>query len=84
MRKDLEASCDDAGIPHKEMVRSVQTRWNSLTEAIRRALDLRAALEKLLSLPKYEKGKSKLTKYKLSSAEWTLLEQLWKVLDVSI
>ena len=65
------------------MVRSVQTRWNSLADAIRRALDLRAALEKLLSLPKYQKGKARLTKYKLSEAEWMLLEQLWKVLDVS-
>ena len=61
MREDLGSSCDEAHIPRKEMVRSVKTRWNSLAEAIKRALDLRAALEKFFNLAKYGKGRTDLS-----------------------
>lgn len=65
------------------MLRSVATQWNSLAEAIGRALELRLALEKLLCSVKYDKpGKKGLQKFKLSESEWQLLEQLYPLLKV--
>lgn len=67
------------------MVRSVDTRWNTLASAIKRALYLSAALDKLVGLKKYDKdGKGGLRKYKLEPKEWDLLRQLWPLLEVRI
>lgn len=65
------------------MVRAVDTRWNSLVEAITRALYLKPALERLLAQTKYAKrGKHGLGDYKLTAKEWKLLAQLEDLLDV--
>lgn len=65
------------------MVRVVPTRWNSLVEAIQRALFLRPAIERLLSQTKYSKrGKDGLVRFKLSTKEWKLLEELDDLLTV--
>ena len=65
------------------MVRAVKTRWNSLVDAIKRAIVLRAALEKFFNLAKYGEGRaSDLTAYRLTAQEWLLLTQLERVLDV--
>ncbi|GJE85026.1 hAT transposon family protein [Phanerochaete sordida] len=66
-----------------QMVRAIATRWNSLAQAIGRALKLRAPLTRLLSMPKYDKkGKKGLARFKLSKKEWDLLEQLHAVLTM--
>lgn len=65
------------------MVRSVETRWNSLAEAIQRAVYLRPALKLLLSSSKYsKKGRNGLERFKHSDDEWTLLDQLGDLLEV--
>ena len=65
------------------MVRAVDTRWNSLVEAIERAIYLEKALNKLLALAKYKKpGHSDLSSLKLSDREWLLLKQLQPILHV--
>ena len=76
-------SCEITETPPKQMVRAVDTRWNSLAEAIHRAIELKPALERLVWLAKYDKpGKAGLRRYKLTSEEWCLLEQLWPLLNV--
>lgn len=67
------------------MKRAVATRWNSLAEAIKRALYLRKALDRLVSLSKYDKPKKKggLRRYRLSDDKWVILTQLYDVLKVS-
>lgn len=51
---------------------------------IQHALELRPALNNMLSQSKYSKGKAKLSHLKLSCTEWDLLEQLLPMLQVSI
>ena len=66
------------------MIRSIVTRWNTLAEAIGRALALRPAIEKLVTLAKHQKpasGKS-IRRFQLTDDEWTLLEQLHPLLEV--
>lgn len=66
------------------MKHSVKTRWNPLTQAIQRALYLRLALHKLITLPKYVKrGSRGLLHYKLEESDWKLLQALEPILNVS-
>ncbi len=85
IREDLKACCVAAEITPKQMKRAVATRWNSLAEAIHRALYLRKALDRLVSLTKYDKPKKNggLRRYRLSDDEWTILTQLYEVLKVN-
>ncbi|THH18573.1 hypothetical protein EUX98_g8934, partial [Antrodiella citrinella] len=74
---DLKIQCESCKIQPKQMIRSVATRWNSTSESITRALELQLALNKLLSLSKYERGGNKsLKRFKNTDAEWTVLEEL--------
>lgn len=58
-------------------------RWNSLVEAITRALTLRPTIECLLNLSKYDKaGQQGLRRYKLSQDEWLVLVQLHDLLKI--
>lgn len=64
-------------------VRPVATRWNSLTSAIERALELQPALDKLFVMEKWTtKKKDSLSHLRLSEDEWQLLEELDGVLQV--
>lgn len=83
LREDLATSCQKAKIPSKLMLRAVATRWNSLAEAIGRALELRQGIEKMLLMSKHDKGGKKgLRRFRLSSEEWKMLEQLYPLLKV--
>ena len=66
------------------MKRAVPTRWNSLAEAIGRALYLRLAIDELHRLGKYDKPANKggLRHLRLSGVEWDILTQLNRVLQV--
>jgi hypothetical protein len=65
------------------MVRDVATRWNSTSELLDRAITLRRALNLLVGYEQHNKPRSaRLQRFKLTVAEWELLEQLWPLLDV--
>ena len=66
------------------MKRAVATRWNTLADAIERALYLRPGLDKFLQLTKFDKSAKRggLRRYRLSGEEWTILHQLYDVLKV--
>lgn len=84
LRTDLRTCCEKAEITPKEMKRAVPTRWNSLAEAIGRAVELRAGIDALVRLGKYDKPakKGELRQYRLSPREWDILGQLHEVLKV--
>ncbi|THH23259.1 hypothetical protein EUX98_g7913, partial [Antrodiella citrinella] len=83
IREDLRLACERSGIVPKQMIRSVATRWNSTSQAISRALYLRLALDKLFALPKYNKNdKKSLKRFKPTTEEWTILEQLEPILEM--
>lgn len=80
---DLKKCCESCKLEPKKMIRSVETRWNSLTEVIGRALYLRPALERLVDLPHLNGTKTaNLRKLKLSKDEWTILKQMHPLLKV--
>ncbi len=79
---DLEDACKQADIKPKKMSRSVPTRWNSVAEASGCAIELKDALKVLWDMPKHSHRNAKLRKYKLTPAEWTILEQLHGLLKV--
>jgi hypothetical protein len=65
------------------MVRDVATRWNSTSELLDRALQLRKALTVLASLEQHNKPHTaRLQRFKLATPEWELIEQLWPLLKV--
>jgi hypothetical protein len=67
------------------MVRDVATRWNSTSELLDRAIMLRRALNLLVGYEQHNKPRSaRLQCFKLTVAEWELLEQLWPLLDVRL
>ena len=67
------------------MVRDVTTRWNSTSELLARAITLRRALNLLVGYEQHNKPRSaRLQRFKLTAAEWELLEQLWLLLDVCL
>lgn len=66
------------------MKRAVPTRWNSLAEAIGRALELRGGIDALVRLGKYDKTAKAggLKHLRLDKREWDILKQLHEVLKV--
>jgi hypothetical protein len=65
------------------LIRDVITRWNTLTEVIGRALQLREPLSHLVTLEQHNKGSRgvRLNRFKLSKQKWELLGQLHPLLD---
>ncbi|THH18736.1 hypothetical protein EUX98_g8907 [Antrodiella citrinella] len=82
IRHDLKTQCESCGITPKQMIRTVATRWNSTSDAIARALELRLAINKLLALSKYDQpGKKGLRRFKLFDPEWVILERIHPLLQ---
>jgi hypothetical protein len=66
------------------VVRSVPTRWNSVAETVKRALELRKAIDKLVDMDRHNAvAKTRLKRFKLKADEWELLVQLRPLLVVS-
>ncbi|GJF01012.1 hypothetical protein PsYK624_173170 [Phanerochaete sordida] len=78
---DLKSCCIKDKCPNLQMVRAITTQWNSLAQAIGRALKLCAPLTRLLTMPKYNtKGKKGLARFQLGEKEWDLLRELHALL----
>lgn len=85
LKEDLTVSCGDASISVKQMVRDVSTRWNSTAELIQRALDLKDALNILVIKAEHNCPRGvRLQRFRLSQAEWTLLDELSPLLEVRL
>ena len=83
IRADLQAACNKTDIKPVLMVCDVATRWNSTSELLTRALQLRKALNLLVGYEQHNKPRTaRLQRFRLSAPEWELLEQLWPLLDV--
>ena len=83
LHEDLAESCIKAKIEPKNIVRSVPTRWNSVTKMLWRSLYLRLALEKLVAIEYHNTARSaQLKRFKLKKEEWELLTQLEPILLV--
>ncbi|KAH7904066.1 hypothetical protein BJ138DRAFT_984604, partial [Hygrophoropsis aurantiaca] len=65
-------------LPELELLRDVETRWDSIYFMINRLRALRQAVEYFLSLPNQEG----LSRYKLSPVEWKVLEDFERILQI--
>jgi len=64
-----------AGVPSKELIVDVRTRWNSTHDMIERALELREPLDSMTTLD------LELGKYRLAAEEWQLLQSILQLLE---
>lgn len=83
IKEDLEASCHEAQISAKLMIRDVSTWWNSTAELVQRALELKDALKILVVKAGHNKPRGvRLVQFTLFEEEWVLLKQLSPLLKV--
>ena len=79
----MEAICKSHDIVPQVLVRSVPTRWNSVTEMIERAVKLWPVISELCKLPEFNKRTGiRLRRFILSDEEWVLLESVQPLLSV--
>lgn len=75
---------DDPDIHSEVLVRSVATRWNTVAAVIERALELQEVLADLCDMAQFNKPRGvRLRRFILTEDNWTLLDQLHRLLDVS-
>ncbi|KAF9018888.1 hypothetical protein BDZ89DRAFT_914057, partial [Hymenopellis radicata] len=85
MQEELAAQCTLAKLQPLKMIRAVATRWNSVHPVLERALYLKPAIDRLVVLPQFNKvPKRKMSKFKLTPAEWEIIEQLEKLLKLFV
>lgn len=84
IRAELAKLSHDAELDCEVLVRSVKTRWNTVTEVLERALKMRAVLSDLCDMVQFNKPRGvRLRQFILGDEEWTILQQVHSMLDVS-
>ncbi|KDQ20413.1 hypothetical protein BOTBODRAFT_100033, partial [Botryobasidium botryosum FD-172 SS1] len=78
LKESLRKECELRNIDFHVPERNVATRWNSTVMMMNSISSLRDAVDGLCD------SKAKLRKYKLTSVEWTIIDQLRPVLDVGL
>lgn len=83
IRAELANLAANAHLNSKVLIRSVKTRWNTVTEVLGRALEMRAVLMDLCHMVQFNKARGvRLRQFVLSNEEWVVLQQLHDLLDV--
>ncbi|TDL14850.1 hypothetical protein BD410DRAFT_733533 [Rickenella mellea] len=82
LRDDMKKLCVKFKIDYVVLMRAVPTRWNSVAMALKRALVLQPAIDKLVTMDQHNTSRGpKLKKYQLSKNEWDILKQLSPLLQ---
>lgn len=83
IRSELTNLAAEAELDSEVLVRAVKTRWNTVTEVLKRALVMREVLAELCDKAQFNKRSgARLRRYLLADEEWEVLEHLWRLLDV--
>ncbi|KAL1949782.1 hypothetical protein VTO73DRAFT_8663 [Trametes versicolor] len=70
------------GVNSEVLIRAVKTCWNTVTEVLERALEMREALGDLCDMAQFNKKTgARLRRYLLTDEEWDILAQLSRLLD---
>ncbi|EAU88633.2 hypothetical protein CC1G_01006 [Coprinopsis cinerea okayama7 len=83
INEELRKACKQHNVKYRRIVRDVATRWNSTTEVIKSALDLKEPLNQLVVQTQFNKaGGVRLQRFSLDNTEWEILKQLGPMLDM--
>lgn len=83
IRAELASLAAAASLNSETLICCVKTRWNTVTEVIGRALQMRPVLADLCDMVQFNKPRgARLRQYILNDDEWTVLQQLHNLLDV--
>ncbi|RPD52435.1 hypothetical protein L227DRAFT_468948, partial [Lentinus tigrinus ALCF2SS1-6] len=87
IRSELARLAQNEELNSKVLVRAVDTRWNTYTDVLERGIDLQDILTELCDQAQFNKGSGRsrgsgmrLRELILVDEEWTLLEQLHRLL----
>lgn len=86
IREALHQGCSELPKPIApvSLIRSVSTRWNSVSNMLMRGIKLKTILDDVCNRTEFNKsGGPRLRRFKFDKTEWTILEQLAPILDVS-
>ncbi|KAH9851008.1 ribonuclease H-like domain-containing protein [Lenzites betulinus] len=82
VRSELAKLSAEANLNSEVLVRSVKTRWNTVTEVIKRALEMREVLGDLCDMAQFNKRDGvRLRRFLVTDEEWQLLAQLHEILE---
>ena len=85
IRAELAHLTGEEDLTAEVLVRAVKTRWNTVTNVLERAISLKDILLELCDKHQFNGPKSaRLRRFILSDDEWTLLDQLYQLLDVRL
>ncbi|OJT07894.1 hypothetical protein TRAPUB_1210 [Trametes pubescens] len=83
IRSELTNLAAEAELDSEVLIRAVKTRWNTVTEVLERALEMRDVLGELCDKAQFNKRSgARLRRYLLVDEEWEILEQLWRLLHL--
>ena len=85
VREELARLAGDASLDSETLVRAVKTRWNTVTDVLERALEMRGVLAELCDDARFNKARDRgmrLRRFLLDDEEWTVIEELHRLLDV--
>ncbi|OJT13075.1 Zinc finger BED domain-containing protein 4 [Trametes pubescens] len=83
VRTELGKLATEKGLKSEVLIRAVRTRWNTVTEVIKRALEMKEVLGDLCDMHQFNKDKRgpRLRRFVLEDDEWTLLDEVHRLLD---
>lgn len=85
IRGELTSLASAAELDSEVLIRAVKTRWNTVTEVLERALEMREVLGDLCDMAQFNKRSGvRLRRFLLTDEEWEILSQLSRLLDVSL
>lgn len=85
IRAELSKLAHEAKLNSEVLLRSVATRWNTVTEVLERALGMRDVLGDLCDKYQFNKPQGvRLRRFALTDKDWELISQLYQLLHVRL
>ncbi|RPD53479.1 hypothetical protein L226DRAFT_466841, partial [Lentinus tigrinus ALCF2SS1-7] len=82
IREELSKLAGGADLNASVLVRSVKTRWNTVTHVLERALEMQDVLDTLCNMAQFNRRTgARLRRFNLSEDEWKLVDELYRLLD---
>ena len=84
MRTELSRLSREAGLQSDVLVRPVVTRWNTVCAVLERALDMQDIVSEVCDQAQFNRRDGvRLRRFILTEEEWSMLDDMYRLLDVS-